>query len=156
MGNLVGWQDRDWARLRDEELEALYGFRKPADGRTLSTRKVVWTSTLVLTLAVFGFAYTQMPHSPRPAYVQPQQDVLYGDQTVLGICTEYVADTTGRWQCTSIELNTNHLPVARARPFDGRCAHLTVDETMGRWLCVSDRPAETPVFPQDGRTDAST
>ena len=105
MREAMGWQDRDWAKLHDEELDALYGFRKPASRPGLSMRKVVWTSVAALTIAVAGFAYTQRPQTPRPVYgVQTQHDILYGDPTeqagILGVCTEYVADTRGAWSCT--------------------------------------------------------
>ena len=150
----MGWQDRDWAKLRNDELEQLYGVRKPPEsGRTISPRRIIWGAVLVLVLAVAGFAYTQMPHPAAPVYgeLPAQPDVIYGNPAQqageLGVCTEYVTDASGAWQCTVIDLNTRHLRVARAQTFDGPCAHLTADQPTGRWLCVSDRPAEAPPAP---------
>jgi hypothetical protein len=146
----VGWQDRDWAKLRDDELDALYGFRQPPSGRSLSTRRVVWGATAVLVVAVFGFAYTQMPHAHGPVYgvIVPSPDVIYGQPTELsgelGVCTEMSTDASGSWQCISIDLNTRHLRVAPAAPYDGPCAHLSADQTSGRWVCLSDHPVPTP------------
>ncbi len=87
--------------LRDEELDALYGFRPPARGRSLSARKIVWSVVGPLVLTVADFAYTQVPHARPPAYgvVPPASDVIYGIPTELagelGICTDYVADRPG-------------------------------------------------------------
>jgi hypothetical protein len=48
--NRVGWQDRDWARLNDDELEELY--RISPGNRTLSARRVVWTALAIGVVAV--------------------------------------------------------------------------------------------------------
>jgi hypothetical protein len=150
---IVGWQDRDWAKLRDEELEALYGFRKPAAGRTVSHRKIVWSTVAVLVVAVFGFASTQMPHANAPGYGvnEPEPDVIYGAPTELtgqlGVCTDMSVDLSGTWQCISVDLNTRHLRVARPAPYDGPCGHLSADQTTGRWVCVSARPDGTAPLP---------
>jgi len=150
----MGWQDRDWAKLGDEELDAMYGFRKPPSdgGGTDSPRRVVWTVVGVLVLAVAGFAYLQLPHTAAPGYgVTPAQpDVIYGQPTeqsgVLGVCTEYeVAGTS--WRCDVVDLNASHLRVAHAAPFDGPRTHMSVDQTTGRWVCISVRPAGTPPVP---------
>jgi hypothetical protein len=150
----MGWQDRDWAKLRDDELDQLYGMRRPPEGgRTISPRKIVWGALVVLVLAVGGFAFTQLPHAPAPVYgkLPGEPDVIYGNPAQLsgelGVCTEYVVDRAGAWQCTVIDLNTRHLRVARAQTFEGTCAHLIADQPTGRWLCVSDRPAEAPAAP---------
>jgi hypothetical protein len=149
----VGWQDRDWARLRDDELDALYGFRKPpSGGRGVSTRWVVWGAVAAAVIAVSGFGYTQVPRTPPVnGVVNSGPDVIYGQPTaqggLLGVCTEMSVDVTGIWRCTSIALNTGHTRVARAAPYDGPCAHLSADQTTGRWVCISARPDGTAPEP---------
>jgi hypothetical protein len=135
----MGWQDRDWARQPDEQANA-------------SPRQVVWIVVGALALAVGGFAYKQLPHTPGPVYgVTPTQpDVIYGQPTeqsgVLGVCTEYEVAGTA-WRCNVVDLNAAHLRVARAAPYDGPCTHMSVDQTTGRWVCISVRPAGTPPVP---------
>jgi hypothetical protein len=60
----VGWRDREWAKLDDDELRALYGVEGAvASGRTGHARAVVWGAVAVLALAVAGFGATLLPHS---------------------------------------------------------------------------------------------
>ncbi|MDX6441329.1 MAG: hypothetical protein QOE43_1058 [Gaiellaceae bacterium] len=135
----MGWQERDWAR-------------QPDDGAQMSLRQVVWIVVGALVLAVAGYAWTQLPHRTVPPYgVAPTQpDVIYGQPTeqagILGVCTEYEV-AAGAWRCNVVDLNSSHLRVARAEPYDGPCTHMSVDQTTGRWVCISVRPAGTPPVP---------
>lgn len=135
----MGWQDRDWARQPDEQAKA-------------SPRQVVWIVVAALALAVGGFAYTQRPHTPGSVYgvTPPPPYVIYGQPTeqsgVLGVCTEYEFGGTA-WRCDVVDLNAAHLRVARAAPYDGPCTHMSVDQSTGRWICISARPAGTPPVP---------
>lgn len=145
----MGWQDRDWAKLNEQELGALYGARTPQAGkRSINVaRWVAWSGIAALTVAVAGWAVThRIPReTPLPAVVTPAPDVIYGQPIVfagvLTACTEYSADTSGTLQCTSIDANPRHVRVARAAPYDGPCADLSADQTTGRWVCLSVRSA---------------
>jgi len=134
----VGWRDRDYARLREEELEALYGFRTPSRPRTISARQVVWTSVGVLGVAVLGFGLTQRQHPARPL---PQPSVLYGQPVAgqEGACTDLQLDASGQWACGEYTGTIEHLPVVTPAPYDGPCTHLVADQSRGRWVCLSSR-----------------
>ena len=135
----MGWQDRDWARVPDDDPHS-------------ATRAVVWSVVGVLVLAGSLFAISQRPHTTGPGFgvAPPGPDVIYGQPSEvsgqLGVCTEYEVQASG-WMCTVIDLNAGHLRVARAAPYDGPCTHLSVDQTTGRWVCVSARPTGAPPAP---------
>ena len=136
----MGWESRDWARLSEEELEALYGVERK---RSLPTRSVVWSALAILTATVAVFGWTQRTAAP-PATPAPP-DVVYGDALgPLNACIEYELDAAGTWHCTSISQNAPGTRIARAAPYDGPCAHLRADQTDGRWTCVSARAAVPP------------
>jgi hypothetical protein len=136
----VGWQDRDWARLSDDELETLYGVER---GRSFPTRTVVWTALAVVTAAVAAFGWTQREHAPPPVPAAPE--VVYGDALgPVNACTEYELDTAGSWHCIVISQNAPGTRIARAAPYDGPCAHLRADQADGRWTCVSARAVAPP------------
>jgi len=144
----VGWQDRDWAKLGDAELEALYGTRRPRAtparrwGRW--KRSIVWPATALLVLAVARFAYTQRAI---PSPFAPTPKVLYGTRATLagqpGVCTEFTADTSGRWTCADLQLLTlayADAQVIPATPYSGPCTDLRADQDEGRWICLADTP----------------
>jgi hypothetical protein len=138
----MGWQDRDWAKLDDEELNTLYGARRVA---AFPTRRVVWA--VVAVVVAFGaFAVTHREHPPigSPSLVAPTAAVIYGTpETFVGqpaACTDYQLGATGQWQCFVVQQTTGAQRVARAAPYDGPCAHLSADQTTGRWVCLSTRP----------------
>jgi hypothetical protein len=140
----MGWRERDWAKFRDDELEALYSFRRPTSARTINTRRVVWTAVAALSTAVFGFGWTQrgVPHAsvalaPAVLFGIPAQRDVFGD----GVCTELLFVGTG-WRCQVVEANLDHVPVLRATPYDGPCSHLRVDGK--RWICLQAGPAAQP------------
>jgi hypothetical protein len=142
----MGWRERDWAKLREDELEALYSFRRPTPSRTLSTRRVVWTATAALSAAVFGFGWTQREVPPKPPASPPAPSAMFGiaaHESMFGdgVCTELLF-IEGRWLCSTIELNNNHVPVIRATPYDGPCSHLKVDGS--HWVCLQARPTTQP------------
>ena len=136
----VGWRERDYARLREEELEALYGFRTPSRPRRTSTRQVVWVSVGALSVAVLGFGLTQRQHPPRPV---PQPSVLYGQPVQFadedGACVDYELDAYGHWACGEFDGNMQHLPVITPPQYEGPCTHLLADQSRGRWVCLSSR-----------------
>lgn len=138
----MGWQDRDWAKLREDELEALYSFRKPTPPRTMSTRRVVWTLVAIASTAVFGFGWTQRTVIPAVPPAPPPPSAIFGFTTHSelfgdGVCVELLL-VGGRWLCGSIDLNASNVPVIRATPYNGPCSHLKVDGS--RWVCVEAGP----------------
>lgn len=144
----MGWQDRDYAKLREDELEALYSFRKPTPPRTLSTRRVVWTLVAIASTAVFGFGWTQRQVPPPAQQATPAPSALYGiamhdDTFGEGVCTDLVF-RDGLWRCNSIEFNVRNVPVIRATPYNGPCGHLTINGS--HWVCVEAGPALPPAL----------
>ena len=138
----MGWQNRDWARLSEDELEALYGVEPRR--RTLPVRRLVWGAVAVLCAAVGAFGWTQREQAPPPLPAAPP-DVVYGDEVgPLNACTEYELDAAGTWRCTIVTQNAPGTRISRAAPYDGPCAHLRADQTDGRWTCVSTRAAAPP------------
>jgi hypothetical protein len=150
----VGWQDRDWAKLRDDELAALYSFRKSSRPEPRSSiRTIVWSGVVLLALAVAGFAYSQLPqsaigsHAPAlpPAVVYGELGTFFGES---GACTEFELLATGSWRCDTFQPDDGpallHTRFARAAPYDGPCTHLKVDQTSAHWVCLSIAPPTAP------------
>jgi hypothetical protein len=152
----MGWQDRDWAKLDDRELEQLYGI-VPANSS--ATRVSVWCALAVLGLAVGAFAYTQ--RSTPGMYAAPAQPlVLYGirgsqptvDELSPGgmrtVCTEeaFVA-AAHRWSCLVWTLNTRNLPVVEPAPYEGPCSHLLAATDQPRWTCLGVAPLTPDELP---------
>ena len=135
----MGWQQRDYARLNDEELEELYDIRRP---RT-SGRGLVWTTVAVVTTAVFAFAYHERGGAVGTVDNGPPP-VLYGTPVTQGIfagyvCTELEYIPVSRtWRCDRYLGNQARVPVYPAAPYKGQCAHMEVE---GRdWVCLSGVP----------------
>jgi len=163
----VGWRDRDWARLSDDELKALYGVQRrepaahgdetPAGGaprRTVSTRQVSWTLVVIACVAVAGLAYAAGPSSsPLSPDVAPlQRGVVYGAPLTFAgtptACTEIAYNTAfDGWSCLQIDANTEHLPVVQPPSYQGPCAHLVVDEARDRWECLGSVPMPANELP---------
>jgi hypothetical protein len=144
----MGWQDRDWAKLRDDELDAIYAFRKSPATRSL--RALVWAALGVATLAVVGFALYERPHRKVFAVDEARSAVRFGDRgtstavapTAPGgvdtVCVEKAEQADGSWLCLDAWVIDQYSPpVAEAHPYPGACTHERVDESAGRWLCVS-------------------
>jgi hypothetical protein len=125
----VGWQDRDYARLHDEELNAIYHFRRQRGSQ------VVGMVLGCIVVAVGGFWWTQRhPHS-----------ALYGSVVPSGphagsVCTEVEAtDANGEWRCDTYVPNLVHAKVYPALPYRGACSHMKV---AGRiWVCLTPATA---------------
>jgi hypothetical protein len=147
----VGWQDRDYAKLTGDELEAIYGGRgaaapahTPTHGR-LSTRRIVWTLVAMAVTAVSTFGWHERGVVEGGPVGSDSPPVLYGSVVTSGplagnVCTEaeYVT-VTRSWRCDVYQVNTAHVPVYPAAPYSGPCAHMKVE---GRdWICLSAVPA---------------
>jgi hypothetical protein len=53
------------------------------------------------------------------------------------LCTEMaLARSSGEWRCLGWTINIHHAAVRKPRPYDGECAHATVDQTRGAWTCL--------------------
>lgn len=111
----MGWQDRDWAKLSDDELEALYGVQRrqaaPSSGTTLppttpvsrlrvqtttTGRQRFWIGMTLFLVVAGGFAYTHRetaPASASPAASPAAEPtVLYG---MRGTSTTVPSQTPG-------------------------------------------------------------
>jgi hypothetical protein len=148
-GHWVGWQNRDWAKHDDDELAKLYGV-VPHSTRTVRIR--IWSTVTVLTFAVGGFAYTQLP-TTEPFVAAGQTDLLFGlrgtNQRVPSdypggtgtACNEeeYTAET-GQWSCMSWAVNVRNLPIVQPPAYVGPCTHLLADQEHARWICLGGAP----------------
>jgi hypothetical protein len=164
----MGWQDRDWAKLNDSELEAIYGLSRrpsPID----RARVIVWTGIAILTVAVSALAIVargEAPHGGSFA-VAPQPSVIHGirgaedaaDFAPGGrktVCTEEGIDRrSGRWVCMVWLLNENDLPVLAPSLYRGPCAHVLADQTSGAWTCLSGVPPPQGAVPPAPTTPPS-
>jgi len=103
----VGWQDRDWAKLGDDELDALYGTGVPS--RRFSVRQVVWSAVALLVVAGGAFAVThrETGQPPAPLQLTPAPTVIYGEpimfEGTVAARTEFTQQPTGAMQCTTID-----------------------------------------------------
>jgi hypothetical protein len=152
----MGWQDRDWAKLDEGELEQLYGV-VPANRST--TRNRVWWGLGVLVVAVGGFAYTQ--RSTPGIYAAPAQPlVLYGirgREPTVGelaaggtrtVCTEEAFDAAAQvWTCLVWTVNTRNLPVVEPAQYEGPCTHLLAATDQARWTCLGVEPLPPAELP---------
>lgn len=138
----MGWQDRDYARLNDDELDELYRVRR---GGT-SERRVVWPLLAVAATAVLGFGYHErgVVTGGVAGAVNDAPPVLFGTLVKTGplsgnVCTELEYLSVSRsWRCDVYLVNATHAPVYPATPYNGECAHLKV---QGRdWVCLSAVP----------------
>jgi len=60
-------------------------------------------------------------------------------------CVEMAFRTDSqRWLCMSWDANINGYPVRSAKPYDGQCAHTSVDQQRREWVCLR----VTPLLPQ--------
>lgn len=150
----MGWREREWARLDAEELSELYGVaprsaRRPA--RT-SARAVVWTSVLVVTLAVSAIAWWSKAATTSSVPAGLSSRVVFGDlprpNTAIApdapggsdtICTEAEAVGFG-WRCDTWAIVTPGMRGLQAKAFTGPCAHRVVDQATGSWVCTEAAP----------------
>lgn len=157
----MGWQDRDWAKLTEDELRALYDVRhvEPAPSATsvlrqpVTKRSVVWACVgvaIAMTL-MLASSLTRRPAPVRQPYVPPARAVLYGEPSVLGdglghpmACTdEELVDSA--WHCVVWSLDTTNATIVRPQPYSGSCAHVRADQDLGRWVCLGD--VQSPPLP---------
>jgi hypothetical protein len=139
----VGWQDRDWAKLDERELGALYGggsAPKPGRRSTVS-HTLIWCG-IVLVAALAGVYILSRP-STSPSVDGPTR--VYGHSItfagVPSVCTEIAYNTEAHgWVCNLIQSNLAHLPVIEPVPYDGSCADAVADQTDGHWVCHSTTP----------------
>lgn len=139
----MGWQDRDWAKFDDDELQELYGV---APRRTTSARRWIWSVVAVAVLAIGGFAYTQRQSTAAFGDAPTALVGARGTDTRIPasypggtdtVCTEEGYDQTqGQWTCLSWQLNVRHLPVVVPADYVGSCTHLLADQTSERWTCL--------------------
>ena len=145
----MGWRGRDWAKLSESELEALYGFRRPTPHRRSTLRVVVGTAVAVAVVAVV--AYAALHQRPQAASTQTPS-IIYGAPVTFdgnpSACTELAFNVARRgWACLALPINIEHARVRRAERYHGECAHLVADQQLGRWLCASKTPLPTDQLP---------
>jgi hypothetical protein len=142
----MGWHDRDWAKLNDEELEALYGM--PRVHTTTTGRQRFWIGMALFLMTAGGFAYTHRESAPA-SRLTAQPVVLFGirgtNTTVPAatpsgadtVCTEEAFDASAdQWSCLVWALNPTGLPVVQPAPYRGPCTHLAAATTVARWNCL--------------------
>ena len=142
---VMGWQDRDWAKFDDGELNELYGV---APRQANPARRWVWSLVALAVVAIGGFAYTQR-QSDTALSAGPEQIAIVGAQgtdshaTPMApgatdtVCTEEAYDqATREWMCLNWEVNLRHLPVVVPPEYIGACTHLLADQTAERWTCL--------------------
>jgi hypothetical protein len=147
----MGWQDRDDAKLRDDELAALYNVRRPTPTRSVPVRPLVWSAVGIATLVVFGFAMTQRPSAGPVPLDLPTTIVgtALPDDYITGpdnVCTEFQFVAGRGWDCLVSEVNFRHLRVVPATPYNGNCSHLEVEGEA--WACLNAGLPEPATAPQ--------
>lgn len=133
----MGWQDRDWARLDDGELDASYGSSTAPSTRI---RSGAWLAVVVSGCATLLFGYLHLGrHAPLGS--ARTLTVIYGTpvQAADGTraCTAFRSTTAGRWLCAVLDLNPSHLAVEAPPPYTGTCGYLAADQRSGAWTCLS-------------------
>src|SRR5581483_11325357 len=146
----MGWRERDWARLDDEERGLLVGDgpvgRSAAEPRG-RTRTLVWSGVAVIALVVAFAAYEARPAATSRTD-SPNPGVVFGDlpapnpaiaPTAPGgsstVCTEAEAVGTA-WRCDDWRILSTRERAIQAKPFGGPCAHRIVDQSTGHWICT--------------------
>ncbi len=117
-------------------------------------RVLVWTLTGLLALCVFsltlaawsrtakasestvsGAAYPLRVVFGDPGTNMAASDGPNGSETV---CTDETFDArSAAWSCAGWAVDSGGLPIASAAPQDGSCGERHVDQSAGRWVCVS-------------------
>ena len=156
----MGWQDRDWAKLTDDELYSLYGARRgrpalfaPAAPSPLRQpvpkRTLVWALVGVAIGATLLAANHQLGFAPAPAQqplVAAPPTVLYGERSALSdesghpmaCIDEQLFGST--WHCMSWSIDTTNATIVEPAAYTGTCTHVHVDQDLGRWVCLGDVP----------------
>jgi hypothetical protein len=136
----LGWQQRDWAKLDDGELEELYGVQP----RVGIHRGAFWAVIVSLLLTVLGVGWALRPQPASLSGVGITPSALYGmvipEGSSLGppgVCQELEL-AAGAWRCDDIAVNLANVPVIGATPYNGPCTHLQVVGT--RWACLTATP----------------
>jgi hypothetical protein len=145
----MGWRERDWAKLRNSELEALCGFRRPSPQRRSSRHTVALMAVAIA--VVVGVGYSALREGPQDAPTHTPA-IIYGAPVTLAgnptACTELAFNVARRgWTCLTFSFNIEHAPVRRAESYDGECPHLVADQQLGRWLCAGKTPTRPDQLP---------
>jgi hypothetical protein len=134
----LGWQQRDWAKLDDAELEQLYGVQP----RVAAHSGAFWAVIVSLLLTVLGIGWTFREHAAKVPVQNLTPGLLYGmvipegsSLGPAGVCQELERLADNTWRCDSIDLNMQHAAVIPAKPYEGPCAHLLV--VASRWVCLA-------------------
>ena len=147
---ICGEEDEALAPVDWTALGTSYG---PAKQRRLDVvRLLVWGMTALVAVVVIGTAWAGWGRSDAQdstvQQVYPLQIVFgdrgtnaatpYGANGSESVCTDKVYDGgSGDWQCTSWSVDSGGLPISAAVPYDGPCGEMRVDQSSGKWACVS-------------------
>jgi hypothetical protein len=141
----------DWTALGTS-----YG--PPKRRRIDALRVLVWGLTALTAVVVIGTVWAGWGRSdPSAQAVQqsyPLQIVFgdrgtnvavpYGENGSESVCTDKVYDNgSGDWRCTSWSVDSGGLPISAAMPYDGPCDEMQVDQSSGKWTCVSGGQSTT-------------
>jgi hypothetical protein len=152
----MSWRDRDWAKLTEDEVSAIYGGGRPA---ALPAASVVPKRTAGLAVAVAISAVGTLVGVTHPWHVRTSVGAvppppIYGIAVTFagapGTCVAAAFNTaTQHWICTSIRQNTDRTaPVTlHAAPYPGPCAEIEDDQSSGRWRCDNPQPVDPATLP---------
>ena len=144
----MGWQDRDWAKLDERELGALYGGGgNPTPGGPSTVVRTLMWGAIVLVAALAGVYILSRPSvssgPERPVHVYGHAIVFAG---LPSVCTEIAYNTAlSGWVCDRVQDNTDGLPVIEPAPYEGPCTDAVADQAAGHWVCQGN----TPIPPAD-------
>jgi hypothetical protein len=162
----MGWRDRDWARLNDDEWRDIYGITPDdragvgAPARGVHRRVAVWAMVGVLVAATLIFAGLASPSGgsgadePTPAVIYGLTGSQAGNVPAIGghpsVCTEVGIASSGAWTCLGWTNNLHDVPVVEPHEYGGACGIVQADQTRGQWICLrADSPFDgasgTPV-----------
>jgi hypothetical protein len=137
----MGWKDRDWAKLDDDQLEQLY--RLPS--RRPVSRRVSALAGIAVACTVAFAAYTQRPSPPR---IPSMPAILYGDRDTFGdgesggypmACTDELI-VNDLWHCREWSVDTTNARIVEPKAYVGPCTHVRADQELGRWVCLGETP----------------
>ncbi|MGH2934038.1 MAG: hypothetical protein ACRDL2_05915 [Gaiellaceae bacterium] len=142
----MGWQDRDWAKLNEDELQQLY--RIPVRRGVSPLVSAIAGIAMACTLAFA--AYTQRPSRP---HIPSTPAILYGERATFGdgegggdpmACTDELI-VNDSWHCREWSVDTTNAPIVEPKAYVGQCTHVRADQELGRWVCLGETPpAPTP------------
>ncbi|HZD87534.1 MAG TPA: hypothetical protein VE088_05970 [Gaiellaceae bacterium] len=158
---ICGTEDGGLAPVDWTALGTSYG--PPKRVRFDLVRLLVWGLTGLIAVVVIGTAWAGWGRSTSPAPVAQQDyplEIVFGDRGTNAaspysangsesVCTDKVYDSgSGGWRCTTWSADSGGFPISAAVPYDGPCDEMRVDQSSGKWTCVSGGVQQQPTLAQ--------